>query len=75
MRQTSLQESLCNGLLDEAQLAPLVEAIYFSGSAMMMVKNDHWKKAWKTIGEFGPGFSAPTYHAMRNELLEKFIIK
>ena len=70
MRQASLKESLRNGFLDEAQL-DLGKAIYFSGSATMMVENDHWKKAWKTIGEFGPGFSAPTYHAIRNELLEK----
>ena len=70
MRQTSLQESLRSTLHDEAQLA-LAEAVYFSGSAMMMVDNDHWKKAWKKIGEFGVGFSLPTYHSMQNDLLDK----
>lgn len=74
MRQTSLQESLRNGLLDDAQLA-LAEAIYFSGNAMVMVESTHWKRAWKKIGEFGPGFSPPTYHAMRNDLLQKCYIQ
>ena len=52
MRQTSLQQSLRTGLLEDVQLA-LAEAIYFSGSAMMMVDSEHWKRAWKKIGEFG----------------------
>ena len=37
----------------------------------MMVDNVHWKRAWKKIGEFGPGFNPPSYHCMRNDLLEK----
>ena len=58
------------GADDDAQMA-LAEAIYFSGSPMMMVDNAHWKTAWKRIGEFGPGFDPPSYHSMRNDLLEK----
>lgn len=38
---------------------------------MTIVDSDHWKRAWKKIGEFGPGFSPPTYYSMRHELLEK----
>ena len=38
---------------------------------MLMVKSDHWKKTWKKIEEFGPGFSPPTYHSMQNDLLNK----
>ena len=38
---------------------------------MLMVESNHWKKTWKKIGEFGPGFSPPTYHSMQNDLLEK----
>ena len=48
MRQASLQESLRNGLLDNAQLA-LAEAIYFLGSAMLMVESDHWKMHGKKL--------------------------
>jgi hypothetical protein len=70
MRQTSLQESFRESLLEDAQLA-LAQAIYCTGNAMAMVDSDHWKKAWKKIGEFGVGFSPPTYHSMRFELLEK----
>ncbi len=72
MHQTSLQQSLCRtGLLKDAQLA-LAEVIYFFGNAMMMVDSEHWwKRAWKKIGEFRPRFSPPTYHSMRNDLLEK----
>ena len=36
-----------------------------------MVDSDHWKHAWKKIGEYGSGFSAPSYHTIRNELLDK----
>ena len=38
---------------------------------MLMVESDHWKKAWKKIGEFGPSFSPPTYHSMQNDLFDK----
>ena len=36
-----------------------------------MVTQDAWKSAWKKIGEYGPGFSPPTYNHMRNQLLDK----
>ena len=62
MHQASLHESLPNSMLDDANLA-LAQAIYFLGSAMLMVESDHWKKAWKKIVEFSPGFSPPTYHS------------
>ena len=46
MRQALLEESLHGGRLGDAQMA-LAEAVYFSGSSMMMVDNVHWKRAWK----------------------------
>ena len=58
MCQVSLQESLRGGRLDDAQMA-LAEAVYFSGSSMMMVDNVHYKRAWKKIGEFGLGLIRP----------------
>lgn len=70
MRQTSLQESFRGPVLEDAQLS-LAQAIFYTGNAMVMVDSDHWKRAWKKIGEFGPGFSPPTYHSMRNDLLDK----
>ena len=56
--------------LEEAQLA-LAKAIYFTGSSLAMVNHSEWKTAWKKIGEYGPGFTPPTYHHMRNHLLDK----
>ena len=41
-RQTSLDESFRSTLLEDAQLA-LAKAIFFSGSAMSMVDNMHWR--------------------------------
>ena len=69
-RQTSLDESFRSTLLEDAQLA-LAKAIYFSGSAMSMVDNMHWRSAWNKIGELGAGFTAPSYHTMRHGMLDK----
>lgn len=69
-RQTSLHESFSATLLEEAQLA-LAKAVYFSGSAMSIVDNAHWKHAWKKIGEFGSSFMPPSYHVMRHGMLDK----
>ena len=74
MRQASLQESLRGGRLKNVQMA-LAEAIYFSGSPMMMVDNAHCKRAWKNIGEFGSGFDPPSYHTMQNCFLEKCYVQ
>ena len=57
-------------LLEDAQLA-LAKAIFFSSSAMSMVDNMHWRSAWKKIGEFGAGFTSPSYHVMRHSMLDK----
>ena len=56
--------------MEEAQLA-LAKAIYFIGGSLAMVNHDEWKTAWKKIGEYGPTFTPPTYHHMRNQLLDK----
>ena len=40
-----------------------------------MVDNPHWKHAWKKIGEYGPGFCAPSYHTIRNDLLDKCYVE
>ena len=69
-RQATLVQSFRATALDEAQLA-VAKAIYFTGSSLSMVNQDAWKTAWKKIGEFGPGFTPPTYNHMRNKLLEK----
>ena len=70
MHQASLHENLRNSMLDDAQLA-LAQAIYFLGSAMLMVESDHWKKAWKKIEEFELHLSSSTYHFLQNNLLDK----
>ena len=57
-------------MLEDAQLA-LAKAIFFSGSAMSMVDNMHWRSAWKKIGEFGAGFTSPSYHVVRHSTLDK----
>ena len=36
-----------------------------------MVNHSEWKTTWKKIDEYGPGFTPPTYHHMRNHLLDK----
>lgn len=56
--------------LEEAQLA-LAQAIFFTGASLSMVTRDAWKTSWKKIGEYGAGFTPPTYHHMRNQLLDK----
>ena len=70
IKQVNLVDSFRATTLEEAQLA-LAQAIYFSGSSLSMVTLDAWKTAWKRIGEFGAGFTPPTYHHMRNLLLDK----
>lgn len=69
-RQATLVQSFRATALEEAQLA-VAKAIYFTGSSLSMVNQDAWKSAWKKIGEFGSGFTPPTYNHMRNQLLEK----
>lgn len=69
-RQTSLMESFRGSLLEEAQMA-LAKGIFFSGNAISMVNNEHWKFSWKKIGEYGSGFSAPSYHSMRHNIMDK----
>ena len=56
--------------LEEAQFA-LAEAIFFIGSSLTMVNHNEWKSAWKKIGEYGLGFTPPTYHHMQNQFLDK----
>ena len=65
-----MQESFSSIVLEDVELS-LAQAIFYTGNAMAMVNSDHWKKAWKKIGEFSPGFSPPSYHSMRFELLDK----
>ena len=66
----SLEASFKTLALEEAQLA-LVKAVYFTGGSLFIVTRDAWKDAWKRIGEYGVGFTPPTYHHMRNQLLDK----
>ena len=46
----------------------LAEVIFFIGNALSMVDDYHSKRAWNRRGS---GFSTPSYHVMRNDLLEK----
>lgn len=69
-RQVNLVDSFRATALEEAQLA-LAKAIYFTGGSLAMVNHEEWKTAWKKIGEYGPTFTPPTYHHMRNQLLDK----
>lgn len=69
-KQVNLVESFRATALEEAQLA-LAKAVYFTGGSLAMVNHDEWKTAWKKIGEYGPGFTPPTYHHLRNQLLDK----
>lgn len=64
-RQVSLEYSFCATALEDAQLT-LAQAIYVTSGSLAMVTHDAWKSAWKKIGEYGPGFTPPTYHHMRN---------
>ena len=73
-RQVNLVDSFCATTLEEAQLA-LAKAIYFTGSPLAMVNHSEWKTAWKKISEYGCGFTPPTYHHMRNQLLDKVLHK
>ncbi|MCO5575692.1 hypothetical protein L7F22_029496 [Adiantum nelumboides] len=38
---------------------------------MATVTRDAWKSAWKQIGEYDAGFTPPTYHHVKNQLLYK----
>ena len=69
-RQVILERSFCATALEDAQLA-LAQAIYVTSGSLAMVTHDAWKSAWKKIGEYGPGFTPPTYHHMPNQLLNK----
>ena len=69
-RQVNLVDSFCAIALEEAQLA-LAQDIFYTGSSLTMVNHNEWKSAWKKIGEFGQGFTHPTYHHMQNQLLDK----
>ena len=64
-------DSFHTSALEEAHLA-LAQAIFCTGSSLTMDNHDEWKSAWKKIGEFGQGFTPPTYHHMQNQLLDKF---
>ena len=69
-RQTSLIEIFEGLLLEEAQMA-LAKGIFFSGNAILTINNEHWKFTWKKISEYVPRFSAPSYHSMRHDILDK----
>ena len=69
-RQATLVQIFCATMLEEAHLV-VAKAIYFTGSSLSMVTQDAWKSAWKKIGEYGLGFTPPTYNHKRNQLLEK----
>ncbi|RXY01540.1 hypothetical protein DD576_30420, partial [Klebsiella pneumoniae] len=74
MCQKPLHQSFRMQSLEEEQTTLAIE-IFFIESVMVMVNNNHWKAAWKEIGEFGPGFSTPSYHTIRNVLLDKCYIE
>ena len=64
---------VCVLLLPHNEQLALAKAIFFSGSTMSMIDNMNWKAAWKKIGEFGAGFTTPSYHVMRHGMLDKCV--
>lgn len=67
-RQVSLEASFKAFALEEAQLA-LAKAVYFTRGSLFIVTRDAWKDASKCIGEYSAGYTPPTYHHMRNQIL------
>ena len=41
------------------------------GSSLSILEKEPWKHASKKIGEFGLGFSPPSYHNIRHSFLDK----
>ena len=68
--QTMLHESFQGPLLEDAQYV-VAQAIFFIRSSLSIVEKESWRHTWKKIGEFGLGFSPPSYHNMRHYLLDK----
>ena len=66
-----LEHSFHATALEDAQ-PTLAQAIYVTGGSLAMVTRNAWKSACKKIGEYGPRFTPPTYHHMRNQLLKRF---